>query len=230
MFDRTPVTQTIARTLQEMIRTGELKADEKMPSQRVLSERLKVSRASLREALLTLETLGLVRTLPARGTFVLGPGSRIPNGPTSWRYDKDYAIADVFQTRSMIEGELCRLATPRIGPDEIAALDAANDEFERAWRGRDLVAHVEADLRFHRLIADRCPNRMLRTLYGSIQDVLTESQRQPIPRTETQRMEASIAEHRAIIAALKSGDPAAAKTAMQAHIVNTARCAGIMLA
>ena len=82
-----PVGQAIARQLQEMIRSGELKPGEKLPSQRVLSERLKVSRPSLREALLTLETLGLVRTLPARGTFVVDPDAEGDGAPSIWRYN-----------------------------------------------------------------------------------------------------------------------------------------------
>lgn len=229
MFDRTPVPQTIARTLQEMIRTGELAPDQKIPSQRALSERLKVSRASLREALLTLETLGLVRTLPARGTFVTGPATRPQKGATAWRYGSDVSLREVFQSRLLIEAELCRLAASSISPDQVAALHAVSRDFERTWNEGDLLAHVEADLAFHRLICDACPNRMLRDLYNSIQALVTETQRQPIPNTATDRMAVSIAEHRAIAAALEARDPASARTRMTTHIRNTAACAGIAL-
>lgn len=227
--EKMPLGQSIARQLQEMIRSGELKPGDKIPSQRVLSDQLKVSRPSLREALLTLETLGLVRTLPARGTFVVDPEEQNSSIPGSWRYGDKFSIRDVFQSRILIEGELCRLATSALDEATLDALDAANDAFEAAWKQGDLMAHVEADLNFHRTIARGCTNLMLRRLYQSVQQLLTESQRQPIPNTEPARMAQSIEEHRNIVSALRDGDANRASDAMRAHISNTAHCAGVEL-
>lgn len=227
VWDKGPVTQTIARRLQEMIRSGELQPGQKLPSQRVLAERLNVSRPSLREALLTLETLGLVQTLPARGTFVLDPASR----PTSvaWRYDDAHDLREVFQTRILIESELCRLAAPVITPAAVQSLREAARIFEDAWHSGDLVAHVEADLALHLGIAMACPNRMLAGLYRTVQQLLTETQRQPIPNTDPDRMAQSIAEHWAIVDALQRGDAVAAGERMRDHVRNTARSAGFEL-
>ena len=228
METKLPVGQAIARQLQEMIRSGELKPGEKFPSQRVLSERLKVSRPSLREALLTLETLGLVPTLPARGTFVVDPDAGSSGSVSSiWRYDDSYSIREVFQSRILIESELCRLSAGALNKATLDALESANGVFEDAWEKGDLMAHAEADRLFHRTIAASCPNKMLQRLYYSVQDLLTETQRQPIPNTEPTRMAQSIAEHRKIITALRQADPELASRAMRSHIHNTARCAGI---
>ncbi|WP_045392124.1 FadR/GntR family transcriptional regulator [Falsirhodobacter sp. alg1] len=226
MSDKGPVTQVIARRLQEMIRSGELKAGQKLPSQRILSESLNVSRPSLREALLTLETLGLIQTLPARGTFVLDPSSR-PQ-PTAWRYDDDHTLADVFHTRILIEGEMCRLAAGAMTADMLQKMQDVAAVFENAWHSGDLVAHVEADLAFHQAIADACPNRMLANVYRNMRHLLSETQRQPIPNTAPERMRQSIAEHRDILDALMRNDPDAARDRMQVHVRNTARCAGII--
>lgn len=222
-----PVGQAIARKLQEMIRSGELMPGQKLPSQRVLSEQLKVSRPSLREALLTLETLGLVRTLPARGTFVVDPEQDV--APRIWRYDDSYSLLDVFQSRVLIEGELCRLCAGTLSKATLQSLESANEAFEQAWKAEDLIAHVEADLHFHRTIAENCSNLMLRRLYQSVQELLTESQRQPIPNTEAGRMAQSMAEHREILNGLRLGDAEMACKAMRTHINNTARCAGVEL-
>ena len=130
METKLPVGQAIARQLQEMIRSGELKPGEKFPSQRVLSERLKVSRPSLREALLTLETLGLVRTLPARGTFVVDPDAGVSGSVSGiWRYDDSYSIREVFQSRILIESELCRLSAGALNKATLDALESANGVF-----------------------------------------------------------------------------------------------------
>ena len=227
MWDKGPVAQGVARRLQEMIRSGELKAGDKLPSQRILSEQLRVSRPTLREALLTLETLGLIQTLPARGTFVLDPSAQPTR--TGWRYNDAHDLQEVYQTRMLIETELCALAAAVMTPEADACLTTASDMFAEAWQEGDLVAHVEADLALHRGIADLCPNRMLAGIYTNMQHLLSETQHQPIPNTAPARMRQSISAHQAILRALKNRDPDAARVAMRSHIQNTACCAGIQL-
>ena len=70
---------------------------------------------------------------------------------------------------------------------------------------------------------------MLTSLYRTAQQLLTETQRQPIPNTDLDRMQQSIAEHRAILEALQLGDSQGARDRMGDHTRNTARCAGVML-
>lgn len=210
-----------------MILTGELKSGEKVPSQREFSQMLKVSRASLREALLTLETLGLLKTEPGRGTFVADARPSAGRDMARWRYAESYSVHDVFETRLMIEGQIAALSALTLSEEELQRLARATDAMERCWADGDLLANVEADVEFHGLIVSHCGNRLLVDLYQSIRDKLTETQRQPIPKTVPARMSQSIAEHRAIIAAFGARDPAKARRAMERHIANTARCAGI---
>ena len=218
-LDKTPVARALAGKLQAMIRSGELPQGTRLPSQRDLAVRFSVSRPMVREALLTLETLGLVETLPARGSFIADPDARPTAG---WRFEGQFEMSDVFGTRALIETEICRLAAPHFPASVARALEAANAEFASAWESGDLVMHVEADLRFHRLIVDACPNAVLRTLYQSIQDLLVATQRQPIPYTAEARMVDSIGEHAGVAAALSARDPDAASAAMHEHIENTA--------
>lgn len=222
-----PLPQVLARRLQAMILKGELAAGSRLPSQRVLSSRYAVSRASLREALLMLETLGLIRTEPGRGTFVVPRAPTPPASPPRWRYEGDASLQEVFEVRLMIEGRLAAAAAPQIDAASLAILRQATDEMERCWALGDLLANVEADLLFHRTLAAVSPNRLLSGLYNSILPLLNETQRQPIPRTEPRRMDASVAEHRALIAALERGDSTSARLSMEAHVRNTAQCAGL---
>lgn len=224
----TPLPQVVARRLQKMILDGELREGDLIPSQRQLSEQFSVSRASLREALLTLETLGLVKTEPGRGTFVTA-GRSDPGAALKWRYSDSHSMQDVFETRHMLEGQIAWAAAKGIDAEAIALLVEATDEMERCWDAGDLLANVEADLRFHRTIAQACPNRMLQSVYETVQGLLTETQRQPIPRTNPDRMRASLREHREIITALTRRDGPLACEAMQRHIANTAACADIHL-
>ena len=229
MLSRVPVPHAAARKIQGMIRNGELKPGERVPSQREFAQTLKVSRASLREALLTLETLGLLKTEPGRGTYV-SPGRPSASRHTArWRYSDSYPVADVFQTRIMLEGEIAGLSAHVLTDVQLHALELETDAMERNWETGDLLANVEADLEFHQIVASACPNRMLVDLYQSVRDQLTATQIHPIPITEPARMRASIAEHRRIVAALQRRDAAGATREMQNHILNTARCAGIAL-
>lgn len=90
-----------------------------------------------------------------------------------------------------------------------------------------MIANVEADLEFHGTIVEACSNSMMRELYQAVRDKITETQRQPIPITDPERMRESIGEHRKIIAALRNNDADGARREMQAHVRNTARCAGL---
>jgi len=212
-----------------MILNGALKPGDKVPSQREFAQSLGVSRASLREALLTLETIGLVKTEPGRGTFIANDNLSTARNAGRWRYSESYNMLDVFRTRTMIEMEIVRLSTAALTEAQIAALDQATDAMEAGWNRRDLLSNVEADLEFHRIVAAACPNQMLLDLYHSVHDLLAETQMQPIPMTDPSRMQDSIAEHRRIIAAIRSRNAAKAAGEMRNHIANTARCAGIVL-
>ena len=227
MLNRTLVPQSAARLIQDMIQSGELAAGQKIPSQRDFSTKLGISRASLREALLTLETLGLIKTEAGRGTFVAERGSAANTGMAPWRYSYSYSVFDVFQTRIMLEGNIAGLAAGRLTGNQLQAMEAATKQMEDCWAKQDLLANVEADLEFHGIIASACSNTMMRALYQVVREQLTETQRQPIPITEPARMKASISEHRRIIAALRDNDAARARQEMENHVLNTARCAGL---
>ncbi len=223
-----PLPQVVARRVQQKILDGEWKQGDQIPSQRILSEHFNVSRASLREALLTLETLGLIRTEPGRGTYVTA-GSHDSTEALKWRYSDSFAMADVFETRLMLEGQIAENAARAITPATLTQLVEATDEMERCWAAGDLLANVEADVKFHRAIAESCSNKMLQMVYETVQGLLSETQRQPIPHTNPSRMRDSIAEHRQIITAVAAQDSEAARQAMQRHVCNTAACAGIAL-
>src|SRR4029079_1788509 len=165
MLSRVPVPHAAARKIQGMILSGELRSGEKVPSQREFALSLGVSRASLREALLTLETLGLLKTEPGRGTFVSQGTPSASRNMARWRYADSYPVSDVFETRIMLEGRIAGLSAQALADGDVDLLDRAPDDMEGHWEIGDLLSNVEADLEFHRIIASACPNRMLVDLY-----------------------------------------------------------------
>jgi GntR family transcriptional repressor for pyruvate dehydrogenase complex len=144
-----------------------------------------------------------------------------------WRYSDSYPVFDVFQTRILLEGEIARLSAGRLTQLQLDRMEEATRTMEECWASQDLLTNVEADLEFHGTIVSACSNAMLKALYQTVRDQVTETQRQPIPITDPERMRQSIAEHRRIIAALRANDAQGAKHEMETHIRNTARCAGL---
>ena len=229
---RESAVEGVQRRIAGMVEEGALTPGGRLPPQRAFSEQLGVSRATLREALLRLETLGIVRTEPARGTFVALPSSAPEDGTgraPAWRFSDTYPATDVFRTRLVIEGELAALAAGHVDAAGIARLSHLTDRMEESWARGNRIGNVEADLAFHALIVSAAPNAMLRDLYASVRAQIGETQRHPITVTEPARMRASVSEHRAIIGELRAGRPGDAREAMHAHIRNTASCAGLVL-
>jgi GntR family transcriptional regulator, transcriptional repressor for pyruvate dehydrogenase complex len=225
------VPQTTARRIQAMIRSGELRRGDRLPSQRDLAARLHVSRASLREALSILETLGLLRTEPRRGTRVanLAMDGVSLDGPASqpWRFGPRYSPSEVYQFRFVTEGHAARLAALQRSEEDIAALAQNLREFKEAVRERDLVASSQLDFAFHRLVMAISGNRVFLDLYGSYGSVLLESQRLPLTRRE--RLWEPVSEHENVVRAVEQGDPDGAGYFMHVHILRAADRVGIAL-
>ena len=129
------VSQTAVRRIQEMIRTGELKPKVPLPPQRMLAAHLNVSRASLREAISVLCTLGLLRTEPRQGTFVVDENERDQQFAQPWRFDQRYSTTEVYQFRFVTEGYAASLAARQITPAELDELRESHGEIQERGPG-----------------------------------------------------------------------------------------------
>src|SRR5690606_6503040 len=102
--------EMIVRTIQKMIQRGKFKPGQRLPGQRELAEHLNVSRASLREALSTLEALDLVRTSAGRGTYIHDREQSQSEPILDWRFSSQYALQEVYEFRYFTETAAARLA------------------------------------------------------------------------------------------------------------------------
>ncbi len=229
MLGRVPVPHSVAREIQKQILGGEIKVGDKLPSQRVLSKQFNISRASLREALLTLETLGFIRTEPGRGTFVSTNDPTHRGEISDWRYGGESPVHEVYQTRLYLETLIVNLAAGTCTPEDLEKLEAAADGMENSWEKQDLIATTSHDFDFHQIIVAACSNRNLRHWYESTRNQIMEAQRHPLPVTRPCRFRESMGEHREIIEALRKGDGDKAASVMQRHIIKTAKAIGLEL-
>lgn len=187
-----------ARLLAE-VRSGHLSPGDRL-TETDLAARLGISRTPVREAIRQLEADGLVTHTPRVGAKIR---------------KLDYAeITELYETRAVLEGTAARFAARAAYPSEIAELEAINADM--ASQATDTSAIYQANRQFHSVLLDAARNRFLTQSVQAVQKTLLILGRSTLE--EGERADAAIAEHAAILAALKAHDGDAAEAAMRAHI------------
>jgi DNA-binding FadR family transcriptional regulator len=203
---RGAVADVLAR-LQTQITTGEYKRDDRLPSESELCKAFGVSRPVVREALVSLQALGLTASQPGIGTFVVSDRVRVP------LLLGRYSPRNVREVRRCIEIPAARLSAERrtdrdVG--EMAAILARMEDADNPARRNQL------DASFHIAIARSSGNPLIVKLVEDLRSVLEEhslaAARAPY------RRRAAAEEHRAVYDAIVDRDPDAAAAAMEAHL------------
>ena len=211
---RSRLYQDIVSQIEALLDKGELHPGDQLPPERALAEQFQVSRASVREALRSLELLGVVETRAGGGTFVRRTVPEDLARPLSNLIVRGHTLTDVIEVRGLIEPAIAASAAKRIRPDELAELRAIlTQQADRVAAGEP---YAEEDTRFHELIGQAARNELLVTMLGVIWDVLRGSREQWLQTN--QRAHASIDAHQHILAALEAHDPDRAHAAAAEHI------------
>lgn len=220
--------EQIAQQLQARIRGPEWARTGKLPGQRQLAETLGVSRASLREAITMLESLGLLRSEAGRGVFIVMGGEKASGTAYGrWRFQGRYALRDVYLVRNELEELAAAIAAGVVTKAGLGRLRATIDRMQIAADGGNLVAMAEADRLFHARIFEIAGSPMLLDVAESI-GALVENSRQ-IAFADPTRVREPIREHARIVDALATGSASAARRTMREHIRNVADRAGLKL-
>ena len=200
--------------IEGLLDKGELHPGDQLPPERALAEQFQVSRASVREALRSLELLGIVETRAGGGTFVRRMVPEDLARPLSNLITRGHTLTDVIEVRGLIEPAIAASAAKRIKPDELAELRAIlKQQADKVAAGQP---YAEEDTRFHELIGQAARNDLLTTMLGVIWDVLRSSREQWLQTN--QRAHSSIDAHQRILAALETHDADAARVAAAEHI------------
>ena len=194
------------RLLVDIVR-GDLPPDSPLRIMR-LAARFGTSSTPIREALLELETLGIVE-------FVHNRGARV--GPFGAQ-----ELEEVFELRRILETEAARLACGQVGRESLEQLKAVTEPLAHDCAGPDRIRQaMDADLRLHDLIASRCGNMRLAKEIRRYR-ILVETVYQLVGGEGTIQREA-MREHLEILDALMRADAGASADATARHIVSTAR-------
>ncbi|HLX02389.1 MAG TPA: FadR/GntR family transcriptional regulator [Trinickia sp.] len=226
MFEKIParaMSDSVAQQLLAQIEKGSFADTGKLPSEAVLSQEFGVSRTVIREAISRLKNEGVVEARQGSGVFIAGK-----NGVRPLRIDYA-AVADgesvlqILALRRAIEAEVAsEAAMHRTGAD-LAVIDAALAQIDVAVaEGRDGVAE---DVAFHRSVAEATGNpyflKTLAFLNQYLEAGVAVTRRNEARREDFSRQVRE--EHAAIAAAIRAGDPLAARNAARTHMFNAAR-------
>ncbi|MFQ5962146.1 MAG: FadR/GntR family transcriptional regulator [Candidatus Methylomirabilales bacterium] len=211
---KTKVYEDIVAQLKDLIAEGKLKPGDQLPSERELSETFQVSRASVREAIRSLESMGLIEIRQGEGTYVASSvETLLASIAFAIQHQRDPLI-QVFEARKILEPAIAALAAERATAEEMGQLETILDE--QARQIAEGETGVEADTRFHSALADAAKNDVLLRLNEAIVDRLRETRERSL-QTEG-RPPRSLAGHREILHAIHSKDPAQARQAMLNHL------------
>ncbi|HZQ64133.1 MAG TPA: GntR family transcriptional regulator [Gaiellaceae bacterium] len=200
-LDQRPLWQRAHERLRDEIISGRLTPGTEL-QEVVLAESLGVSRGPIREALGRLAAEGLVTVRPRRGAVVRALSAE--------------EFLEAYQVREALEVMAVRLAVAKLTPDDLAELGRLIDEMSaRAERG-DVRGFFEANAAFHRVFFDVAGNRMLAELHRQVRDQIDRHRQRSLElRGNVHR---SVAEHRAILRAVQSGDVERAAHLVSEHI------------
>jgi GntR family transcriptional repressor for pyruvate dehydrogenase complex len=214
--------QALVEAITADIENGVLKPGEKLPSESLIMAKHEVSRTVVREAISHLQANKLVQTRHGIGTFVLEPAASLSLGASTVMTIKD--VLAVLELRISLETEAAWLAAARRSAEQVAELRVALQTMQQQ-SGARTPESVEADVRFHQLIAQATGNRyfveILRDLGNAIiprSRLNTAHLAKVEPASFYERVNH---EHEDIFQAIERKDPEAARAAMRTHLSNS---------
>lgn len=199
-----------------MIASGELKPGEKLPSEKVLCESFGVSRSSVREALQSLEHVGLVESRPGAGRFLSPDADSLHESLNYGQMLERASVLELIEARLYLEVIVARLAAERATDEGIAALESCLKEMEE-YRESDLDRWFEAEQQFHLALSNSCRNSILTEL-GTLLMHRVAGQAERFMRTVPYTFKVTAGQFRRVVSALKEGDPDEAGEAMREHL------------
>lgn len=215
------LSQTVIRQIELLILRGILRPGERLPSERELSERMDVSRPSLREAVSDLQDRGLLVARPNAGIYVADVlGSAFAPALVDLFSRHDEAVFDYIAFRRDMEGLAAERAARLASDTDLMVINAICEKMEAAHGKRDPSDEAALDAEFHMAIIEASHNVVMLHMMRSMFDLLRQGvfyNRQMMFKARTTR-EALLDQHRAINAALQARDPAAARNAVEAHL------------
>ncbi len=204
-IDRRDLSDRVYQVLRTEILSGKLAPGQRL-SLEEFAQRFRVSITPVRDALRLLSAEGLVELQPRRGAFVTQPTPSL--------------IEEVYQTREILECAAVDFVVQE-GGDILRELERVVEQIVESTVGEshsDYLAYVRLDQRFHQCLIDCVGNRTLSEIYAGLRSHTLVAL--ALYSASDQRASDTLSEHEAILAAIRRGDAAAARSALRVHLRN----------
>ncbi|WP_335489564.1 FadR/GntR family transcriptional regulator [Neobacillus niacini] len=206
--------------IRHLILEGGLSPGDRLLSERELASQLQVSRTVIREALKSMELLGIVE-VKAGGTFIKEPELNGIYHTLSYTMALDsVTITDLLETRKIIEVQAIKLAAVRRSSTNLSILSEILTEMKQALIENDLKKSVSADHKFHSYLVKSSQNKVLSIMMDATSDLFREVL--SITREKLGQFngmdKAIYAQHYSIFKAIKDQDVEFAETIMTEHL------------
>jgi len=208
----------VADQLRALIDSGEYRVGSRLPTERDLAEQLKVSRPTVREALIALEVEGRVRIRVGSGIYVSEPAALAPLLPVAAEIEGPF---ELLRAREFIEGAIAEQAARVATPEYIARIDASLKAMATVQHpGEASMIHDRA---FHVAVAGCLDNAVLVRVVGELFDQRLNPYFAKLAHyfENPASWNAALAEHRAIRDAIAAHDPDAARVTMREHLARS---------
>ncbi|MGI3210831.1 FadR/GntR family transcriptional regulator [Roseovarius tibetensis] len=212
---------SVAKQIETLILRGILRPGERLPAERDLAEKFRVSRPSLREAVANLQDKGLLTTRAGAGIYVADVlGSAFSDALIGLFAEHDESVFDYISFRRDLEGLAAWRAARFASDTDLQVIQALMDKMEAAHRKTDPADEARLDAEFHMAIIEASHNVIMLHMMRSMFQLLREGvfyNRKVMFKQRTTRG-ALLAQHQAINAALQARDPDAARDAVADHL------------
>lgn len=206
------------RSLLDYIERANLKAGDKLESERELARIIGISRPSLREAIQVLQAQGRLMVKHGVGVFVLDEveGEKMKDAYLAQRH----TIEELFQMREILEAPSVEWAAERRTEEQLTEIKRAMARLNEALKAEpiDFDRVRELDMEFHLVIVRSAQNRFLNQTLGTLQEIMRHSMDNTLKLPG--RIDQSEAEHKIILDAIEKRDPIKARLMIIQHIHN----------
>jgi GntR family transcriptional repressor for pyruvate dehydrogenase complex len=204
--------EQVAQQIMGWVRDTGLKAGERLPPERELASRLGVSRATVSQALVAMEVVGVVAVRHGDGAVLVDTSGTSKVVDAVRRHAQQ--LPEIIEAREALESKLAGLAAVRRTEEDLDRIDGAltvmTADIEAGGRG------VEGDELFHAAVTAAGHSALLQRLMGEISELIKETRIESLSQPD--RPLESLEGHRRIATAIRDRDPAAAAAAMTDHV------------
>lgn len=212
---KTRLYEEIVKQIINRIKSGELKPGDKLPTERELASQLKVSRTAIREALRSLEVMGVIDSKVGSGTFVKEMSLDSLMDPFAGILKRnERLIVELIEVRMLLEVEIAKLAAKRRTEENLKAIESSLELIEKEIQQGELGS--DGDNAFHSELTNAAENLALSSILSLCGELLSSTRKAALMALDSPTI--SLEYHRRIYEAIKNQDAEEAGRIMREHL------------